>query len=129
MSVEDNLWLTSVCRVLGHVAFRNSLLERYGTVVSVPYKHKTGSMDGLAADIRAGVEGKTRLPLEAFGAPAAQVRAAGMPNACHCLCIDMLEHVAVQPLMQACACLSLAQAIHMLHHLCHLSVSMVVKWH
>ena len=42
------------------------MLERYGTVVMVPYQQGSSSASSMAADIRAAVEARTGLPLEAF---------------------------------------------------------------
>ncbi|KAL3149829.1 hypothetical protein ABBQ38_013650 [Trebouxia sp. C0009 RCD-2024] len=53
-------------RVLGHVAFRNSMLARYGTVVTVPYSRGTSNAESMAGDIKALVEAKTGLPLDSF---------------------------------------------------------------
>ena len=54
------------CRLLGHVVFRNSMLGQYGTVVTVPYKQGSSTASSMAVDIRAAVEARTGLPLEAF---------------------------------------------------------------
>ena len=55
-----------VCRVIGHVAFRAEMLARYGTVVTVPYKQGSSSVESMAGDIKAAVEAKTGLPLDSF---------------------------------------------------------------
>ena len=49
-----------LCRVLGQVAFRYKMLENYGTVVTVPYKQGSSSVESMAGDIKAG------LPLDSF---------------------------------------------------------------
>ena len=54
-----------LCRLLGRAAFRQEMLARYGTVVSVLY-NKGSSVDSMAGDIKAAVEAKTGLPLDAF---------------------------------------------------------------
>ena len=48
-----------VRRVIGHVAFRHKMLARYGTVVDVPYKQGSSSVESMAGDIKAAVEAKT----------------------------------------------------------------------
>ena len=53
-------------RVLGHVAFRLKMLERYGIVVTVPYNQGSSSAESMAGDIKAAVEAKTGLPLDSF---------------------------------------------------------------
>ena len=55
-----------LCRLLGQVAFRYKMLERYGPVVTVPYKQGSSSVEGMAGDIKAAVEAKTGLPLDSF---------------------------------------------------------------
>ncbi|KAL3149748.1 hypothetical protein ABBQ38_013574 [Trebouxia sp. C0009 RCD-2024] len=53
-------------RLLGHVAFRNKMLEPYGTVVAIPYDPDTSSVESMAGAIKAAVEAKTGLPLDSF---------------------------------------------------------------
>ena len=55
-----------VCKVLGHVAFRNQLLVRYGTAVTIPYNPDSSTVESMAADMKAAVEAKTGLPLDSF---------------------------------------------------------------
>ena len=59
--------LRLVCRLLGRAAFRHKMLARYGTVVTVPY-NQGSSIESMAGDIKAAVEAKTGLPLNAFRA-------------------------------------------------------------
>ena len=54
------------CSLLGHVAFRNQMLARYGTVVTIPYNPDMSNAEGMAGDIKAAVEAKTGLPLDSF---------------------------------------------------------------
>ena len=54
------------CRVLGHVAFRNRLLARYGTVVAIPYNPGTSNVESMAVDIKAAVEAQAGLSLNSF---------------------------------------------------------------
>ena len=54
------------CRLLGHVALRNTMLERFGTVVTVPYNPDSSSVESMAGAIKAAVEAKTGLPLDSF---------------------------------------------------------------
>ena len=42
------------------------MLRRYGAVVTVPYTTEAQGTDRMAADIKAAVEAKTGLPLDAF---------------------------------------------------------------
>ncbi|KAL3149780.1 hypothetical protein ABBQ38_013606 [Trebouxia sp. C0009 RCD-2024] len=53
-------------RLLGRVAFRNKMLGRYGSVVTIPYKHGRGSVESMVGAIKAAVEAKTGLPLDSF---------------------------------------------------------------
>ena len=53
-------------RLLGRVAFRHTMLGRYGTMVTVPYQRGSSSVESMAGDIRAAVEAKTGLPLDSF---------------------------------------------------------------
>ncbi|KAL3149842.1 hypothetical protein ABBQ38_013663 [Trebouxia sp. C0009 RCD-2024] len=53
-------------RLMGHVAFRNKMLGRYGTVVTSPYNSNHSSVESMAGDIKAAVEAKTGLPLDSF---------------------------------------------------------------
>ncbi|KAL3149853.1 hypothetical protein ABBQ38_013674 [Trebouxia sp. C0009 RCD-2024] len=53
-------------RFLGHVVFRNEMLGRYGTVVTVPYDPDRSSVEIIAGGIKAAVEAKTGLPLDSF---------------------------------------------------------------
>ncbi|KAL3149818.1 hypothetical protein ABBQ38_013640 [Trebouxia sp. C0009 RCD-2024] len=53
-------------RVLGHVAFKNKMLRRYGTVVTMPYDPEKSSVESMAGHIKAAVEAKTGLPLDSF---------------------------------------------------------------
>ena len=55
-----------VCRLLGHVVFRHEMLGRYGTLVTVPYKLESSSVESMAGAIKAAVEAKTGLPLHSF---------------------------------------------------------------
>ncbi|KAL3149781.1 hypothetical protein ABBQ38_013607 [Trebouxia sp. C0009 RCD-2024] len=43
-------------RVLGHVAFRHEMLGRHGTVVTVPYKQGSSSVESMAGAVEAAVE-------------------------------------------------------------------------
>ena len=54
------------CRVVGSATFRNQLLARYGTVVTIPYNPDSSTAESMAEDIRAAVEAKTGLPLDSF---------------------------------------------------------------
>lgn len=54
------------CRAVGHAAFRNKLLERYGTVVTIPYKSDNTTVKSMARDIKAAVQAMTGLPLDSF---------------------------------------------------------------
>ena len=58
--------LTALCRLVGQVVFRNKMLGQYGTVVTVPYSPEDRGTDCMAADIKAALEAKTGLPLNAF---------------------------------------------------------------
>ena len=51
---------------MGHVAFRNQLLARYGTVVTIPYNPDSSTAENMADDIKAAVEARTGLPLDSF---------------------------------------------------------------
>ncbi|KAL3149759.1 hypothetical protein ABBQ38_013585 [Trebouxia sp. C0009 RCD-2024] len=42
------------------------MLGRYGTVVTIPYKRGSSSVESMAGAINAAVEAKTGLPLDAF---------------------------------------------------------------
>ncbi|KAL3149778.1 hypothetical protein ABBQ38_013604 [Trebouxia sp. C0009 RCD-2024] len=53
-------------RLLGRVAFKNKILGRHGTVVTVPYKQGNSSVESMADAIKAAVEAKTGLPLDSF---------------------------------------------------------------
>ncbi|KAL3149827.1 hypothetical protein ABBQ38_013648 [Trebouxia sp. C0009 RCD-2024] len=53
-------------RLLGHVDFRNKMLGRYGTVVTIPYNPNHSSVESMAGAIKAAVEAKTGLPLDSF---------------------------------------------------------------
>ena len=66
MTGSAHLYACVCCRVLGHVAFRNKMLERYGTVVIIPYNTGTSSVESMAVAIKAAVEGKTGLSLDSF---------------------------------------------------------------
>ncbi|KAL3149746.1 hypothetical protein ABBQ38_013572 [Trebouxia sp. C0009 RCD-2024] len=54
------------CRALGHAAFRSTMLARYGTVVTVPYKPANTNVKRLAHVVKEAVEAKTGLPLDSF---------------------------------------------------------------
>ena len=54
------------CRVLGHVAFRAEMLGHHGTVLVIPFNQGRSSVESVAGDIKAAVEAKTSLPLDAF---------------------------------------------------------------
>ena len=55
-----------LCRVLGHVAFTNQLLARYGTVVTITYNPESSTAKSMADDTKAAVEARTGLPLDSF---------------------------------------------------------------
>ena len=54
------------CRVVGSAAFRKRFLERYDTVVAVPYNPDISTAKSMAGDIKAAVEARTGLPLDSF---------------------------------------------------------------
>ena len=66
MTGSAHLYACVCCRVLGHVAFRNKMLARYGTFVTVRYNPNHSNVESMAGDIKAAVEAKTGLPLDAF---------------------------------------------------------------
>ena len=51
---------------MGHTIFRNHLLGRYVTVVTIPYRPGSSSVDSMAGDIKAAVEAQTGLPFTSF---------------------------------------------------------------
>ncbi|KAL3149763.1 hypothetical protein ABBQ38_013589 [Trebouxia sp. C0009 RCD-2024] len=51
---------------LTNVTARHEMLGRYGTVVAIPYKQGTSSLENMAGAVKTAVEAKTRLPLDSF---------------------------------------------------------------